>query len=153
MPTPGYVFKGSGLTPDDEISEEKALQKQESTPNSPSKPPAGSKVPASRTEGPLSKNSSGSHALAVAEHEVTGAAQAAGHLDEFTDLGWKDRSRQDVENLVGSLPNEDLWTLIRRFNKVHAHLIFCNIDMTELTYHSKCIMSKHSRKHRQVVLT
>lgn len=62
-----------------------------------------------------------SHALANAEPENVlekGAAQL-GHDDaEVRDLGWNEKPEDVTSPLVGGLPNEELWTLIRRFNKV-----------------------------------
>lgn len=71
-----------------------------------------------------------SHALAIeAAHKPTevgdqnsaepkvGAAQQK-HADEVMNLGWNE-PKEAVENpLVGGLSNEDLWVLVRRFNKV-----------------------------------
>lgn len=62
-----------------------------------------------------------SHALAVAHVEEgypVGAAQLDHGAAEVRDLGWGE-DPETVPNLVGGLPNEELWTLIRRFNKVH----------------------------------
>jgi hypothetical protein len=60
-----------------------------------------------------------SHALANTEvpHDEKGAAQHEHGETEVKDLGWSENS-QDILPLVGGLPNEELWTLIRRFNKV-----------------------------------
>lgn len=61
-----------------------------------------------------------SHELANADHEEKGAAQQDHGQVEVRDLGWNtDEPSTDVPNpLVGGLPNEELWTLVRRFNKV-----------------------------------
>lgn len=37
---------------------------------------------------------------------------------EVKDLGWHEKEEQVPNPLVGGLPNEELWTLVRRFNKV-----------------------------------
>lgn len=58
-----------------------------------------------------------SHALAMAEPEEKGAAQED-HGAEVKDLGWNEPSKEIANPLVGGLPNEELWVLIRRFNKV-----------------------------------
>jgi hypothetical protein len=58
-----------------------------------------------------------SHELANADHEEKGAAQMDHGQTEVRDLGWNEEAA-DVPQLVGGLPNEELWTLIRRFNKV-----------------------------------
>ena len=65
-----------------------------------------------------------SHVLANADHDEKGVAQLDhGHL-EVKDLGWDRReekqygSKVGMPPIVGGLENEELWTLIRRFNKV-----------------------------------
>lgn len=61
-----------------------------------------------------------SHALAaeaVESPDSTGAAQQE-HAQEVVDLGWNEPAQEIVNPLVGGLPNEDLWILLRRFNKV-----------------------------------
>ena len=68
-----------------------------------------------------------SHALAMeaAKHpEERGAAQVV-HGDEVVDLGWNE-PKQDISSpLVGGLDNEDLWVLVRRFNKVTITVTPC----------------------------
>jgi hypothetical protein len=63
-----------------------------------------------------------SHALANADHDEKGAAQIDHDETEVQDLGWGGdgfTKPSSVPNpLVGGLPNEELWTLVRRFNKV-----------------------------------
>jgi hypothetical protein len=61
-----------------------------------------------------------SHALAAADHEEKGAAQLDHGEPEVRDLGWNEDEKR-VPQLVGGLPNEELWTLIRRFDKVYFH--------------------------------
>ena len=58
-----------------------------------------------------------SHALAVGDHDEKGRAQE-GHDDEVKDLGWNEPKDKIASPLVGGMHNEDLWILIRRFNKV-----------------------------------
>ena len=50
-----------------------------------------------------------------------GAAQIDHGHAEVKDLGWNDHPSDVPAPLVGGLPNEELWTLIRRFNKVDSH--------------------------------
>lgn len=89
-----------------------------------------------------------SHALAVAEHDEKGHAQES-HGAEVKDLGWNESEDAIPSPLVGGLSNDDLWVLIRRFNKV------CSIVSTPLNMrveidafadilYSKCTMSKKS---------
>lgn len=59
-----------------------------------------------------------SHALANAEHEEKGVAQLNHGETEVKDLGWNEPQGALPAPLVGGLENEELWTLIRRFNKV-----------------------------------
>jgi len=59
-----------------------------------------------------------SHELANAHHEEKGAAQLDHGQTEVRDLGWNDEPQDVPSPLVGGLSNEELWTLIRRFNKV-----------------------------------
>ncbi|KAF2431182.1 hypothetical protein EJ08DRAFT_190219 [Tothia fuscella] len=62
-----------------------------------------------------------SHALAMAEPEEKGAAQI-GHDEDIVNLGWNEPPSHIANPLVGGLPNEDLWVLVRRFNKQMYHL-------------------------------
>ncbi|KAK0102958.1 hypothetical protein ONS96_005577 [Cadophora gregata f. sp. sojae] len=63
-----------------------------------------------------------SHALANADHDEKGAAQIDHGHTEVKDLGWNDHPSDVPAPLVGGLPNEELWTLIRRFNKQMYHV-------------------------------
>lgn len=57
-----------------------------------------------------------SHSLAVMEPEEKGVAQEQ-HDEMVQDLGWHEPDDKIPSPLVGGLPNEELWLLIRRFNK------------------------------------
>ena len=57
-----------------------------------------------------------SHSLAVADHDEIGHAQAQ-HDEMVENLGWHEEDHKIPNPLVGGLPNDDLWLLIRRFNK------------------------------------
>jgi hypothetical protein len=61
-----------------------------------------------------------SHALATEDHAHKGAAQRAHDEAEVADLGWHEEKQNIARPLVGGLDNEDLWLLIRRFNKVSS---------------------------------
>ncbi|KAI9815205.1 MAG: hypothetical protein M1832_005540 [Thelocarpon impressellum] len=63
-----------------------------------------------------------SHAIAVADHEYKGTAQDVRDVTEVEDLGWKEHPDEIPRPLVGGLPNEQLWTLVRRFNKQMYHV-------------------------------
>lgn len=73
-----------------------------------------------------------SHALAMqaASHpEEKGAAQVD-HVEEIVNLGWNE-PKEAIENpLVGGLNNEDLWVLVRRFNKVKRTVWVTSITLT-----------------------
>jgi hypothetical protein len=55
--------------------------------------------------------------LATSQRELTGAVKDAGKEDTTTNLGWQANADR-VDQLVGGIDNDDLWTLVRRFNKV-----------------------------------
>lgn len=58
-----------------------------------------------------------SHSLAMADHDEKGVVQYP-RDEEVVDLGWNQKKEHIPAPLVGGLGNEDLWLLIRRFNKV-----------------------------------
>jgi hypothetical protein len=63
-----------------------------------------------------------SHALALegakSVHPSEAGAAQIPHSEEVVDLGWNEPKEHVVAPLVGGLSNEDLWLLVRRFNKV-----------------------------------
>ncbi|KDQ62350.1 hypothetical protein JAAARDRAFT_170674 [Jaapia argillacea MUCL 33604] len=63
-----------------------------------------------------------SHALASADHSSKGAAQIHHFDDEAKDLGWGAPAEKIPSPLVGGLSNDELWTLVRRFNKQVYHV-------------------------------
>jgi|SRR5579859_1384269 len=71
------------------------------------------------TTSPLESAPTGSHALATQDHEVKGASQIVHGGTEVKDLGWDEDPNRIPAPLVGGLPNEELWVLVRRFNKVY----------------------------------
>ncbi|ORY17777.1 hypothetical protein BCR34DRAFT_610678 [Clohesyomyces aquaticus] len=62
-----------------------------------------------------------SHALAMQEPEQKGAAQVE-HGEEVVNLGWNEPGDAVANPLVGGLANDDLWVLVRRFNKQMYHV-------------------------------
>lgn len=74
----------------------------------------------------LAEDPSLSHALATGDHEVKGLAQTGQQPEgaEVLDLGWNQRKPEIAEPLVGGLDNEELWLLLRRFDKVRRTLSF-----------------------------
>jgi hypothetical protein len=63
-----------------------------------------------------------SHALACTDQEEKGVAQMDHGQTEVRDLGWNEHPTDVPVPLVGGLPNEELWTLIRRFNNVRYRI-------------------------------
>ena len=122
MPTPGYVFRDGGPIPDDELKNKITTTGQtQDVLRTPSKPVSISTTSPVNT--PTSSRSTfssatESHALANADHDEKGAAQNVHNETEVKDLGWNDHPDDVPKPLVGGLPNEELWLLVRRFNKV-----------------------------------
>ena len=58
-----------------------------------------------------------SHSAAVQDHDEKGIAQE-GHGFEVANLGWNKKKEKIAAPLVGGLDNEELFLLLRRFNKV-----------------------------------
>lgn len=67
----------------------------------------------------LTEAPSESHVLAQLDREDSekGTAEQY-HEDDVLDLGWNAHSDKIPPHLVARLANDDLWALIRRFNKV-----------------------------------
>lgn len=59
-----------------------------------------------------------SHELANVDYDEKGAAQHNYGETEATDIGWQSHPSDVPSPLVAGISNEELWTLIRRFNKV-----------------------------------
>ncbi|ROW04747.1 hypothetical protein VMCG_04718 [Cytospora schulzeri] len=69
----------------------------------------------------LAEDPSLSHALATDDHDEKGLAQQE-HAEEVLDLGWNEKKQDVAEPLVGGMDNEELWLLVRRFNKQMYHV-------------------------------
>lgn len=126
MSPPGYVFRDSGTTPP-AVEEGETMRRQLTLGDQ----PQSSLSPQVQRLGqsPIQQKTTDSHALAMADHDIKGAAQEAGSRAEVTDVGWRS-SPKDMDTLVGKLPNEQLWTLVRRFNKVSRRLSIAGIILT-----------------------
>lgn len=59
-----------------------------------------------------------SHVLSQIEPDKKGLVQQADNSADVTDLGWNDPTDHIEEPFIADLANEDLWMLIRRFDKV-----------------------------------
>ncbi|KAL9601571.1 MAG: hypothetical protein Q9219_002405 [cf. Caloplaca sp. 3 TL-2023] len=120
MPMPGYVFRDGQPIPDSDLKE----RHEGVRPGSAADLTRVSTSTSSAMDTPTSSATDGdhptdSHALANADHDEKGAAQVNEH-DKVKDLGWNEHPKE-VPDLVGGLDNEDLWTLVRRFNKQMYH--------------------------------
>lgn len=151
MPTPGYVFKDGQPIPDDELEEQSkqprqetqaketkddlsAITRQTSTATSATSPvhtPTSSKSGSSKFVELATDAPTESHALAEADHEEKGAAQEEHFENEVKDLGWNDHPDSVPKPLVGGLQNEDLWLLVRRFDKVCQSISFKQICLLQ----------------------
>ena len=135
MPMPGYVFKDGGPIPDSDLADP-TNPSNHTIGATPNMEPAASNnsqsnsvasimnTPTSSASASSASNGdapSDSHALASADHDHIGAVQRDHEEGEVRDMGW-DEHPTNVPNLVGGLPNEELWTLVRRFNKQMYHV-------------------------------
>ena len=83
----------------------------------------GGAPPVTESTGPVPSGESAptaSHALATTDHDEKGIVQLNGQLNtdlEVKDLGWNEPAEKVPAPLIGGLSNEELWTLVRRFNK------------------------------------
>lgn len=132
MSTPGYVFRDGGAIPDDELDEaakqqgsqlpgeahasnlHQGQQQDKSIAQGASSPDRLSNHQTKLSS--LAGETTDSHALAAADHEEKGAAQEEHFETEVKDLGWGDNKAG--KPLVGGIENEELWMLVRRFDKV-----------------------------------
>lgn len=129
MPTPGYVFRDGQPIPDDELEQQRQglsdgnQQNEDSIPGTQQTSTTASSspiiTPTSSRSGAAKDAPTDSHALAYADHEEKGVAQQQHVEAEVKDLGWNEHPKDVPKPLVGGLQNEDLWLLIRRFDKVH----------------------------------
>ena len=122
----GYVFSDGLPVPDDELKADHSnplISSSESTNPVQTNLDRTSTASSSKLNTPTSSTATSSaptdsHALAEADHEEKGAAQMDHGQVEAKNLGWHEDPQDVPKPLVGGLPNEDLWLLVRRFNKV-----------------------------------
>jgi hypothetical protein len=118
MPTPGYVFRDGGTTPPAEENPDSEFRKRITKATTPVT------THAAQAGTPLAQNTTTSHALAtgaIGDHEEPSAVAKAGKVTGTTNLGWQ-ANGVGTDKLVGGLPNAELWTLVRRFNKASLRL-------------------------------
>ncbi|OKP13871.1 hypothetical protein PENSUB_446 [Penicillium subrubescens] len=65
---------------------------------------------------PTPEGPTDSHVLSQVEQDEKGLIQKAGDTPDITDVGWNNPA-DHTEQLIAGLSNEDLWMLIRRFDK------------------------------------
>lgn len=68
------------------------------------------------TSGDLQGGQTLSHALATDSQNDQGLAQQD-HDRQVLDLGWNEKKQDIAAPLVAGMDNEELWLLVRRFNK------------------------------------
>ena len=126
MPTPGYYFRDGGATPPLEAGQDNELRQRimgAARQNEAQRARLEAQKPVTATNAaPLGQNTSTSHQLATDAHALGGAVQNAGKKEpnRTTNLGWQ-ANAVGVDTLVHGLPNAELWTLVRRFNKACIH--------------------------------
>jgi hypothetical protein len=116
------------------VSEERPSEEHPTSTTSAKRLPA-----VTETTSALESAPTDSHALATQDHEIKGHAQMDHNEPEVRDLGWDEDPKHIPAPLVGGLQNEDLWVLVRRFNKVYRAMDF-------LICVSNCITSRRLRQ-------
>ncbi|KAG8525769.1 uncharacterized protein KY384_000529 [Bacidia gigantensis] len=137
VPPPGYVFRDGGPVPDCDLKDPQnqtvgqQMNMEQVTRTSTSNSSNNIDTPSSSAGGSSSSAevATESHALANADHEEKGAVQQNQQDGEVRDMGWSDPKSQVPTTLVGGLPNEELWTLVRRFNKQMYHVKATNAPL------------------------
>ena len=82
-----------------------------------------------------------SHVLANDDHEIKGHTQIRSGEDEIEDLGWNEKKEDIAAPLVGGMDNEELWLLLRRFDKV-SHQFMRSPEADHLHHRSKSTISR-----------
>lgn len=83
-----------------------------------------------------------SHVLSKVDQDEKGLAQKAGQTDTVTDVGWNQHPDELDEQIVSGISNEDLWMLIRRFNKVrrlHSSILVHRLIQSQQIYYVKAV--------------
>lgn len=100
----------------------------------------------------LAEKPTTSHALAMAEHDEKGHAQMDHDAGEVKDLGWTEHVDQIPKPLVGGLPNEELWVLVRRFNKVSCVNILSSCGNVVFELKKLALESRHELGGDEIAL-
>ena len=140
---PGYVFKDGGPIPDSDLKDtqheanhtpgaQPYMEPTTRTSTTTSSTDNGTVINTPTSSSASASNApSDSHALAIesADHDIKGAVQQNHEAGEVRDMGWNDHPKDVPSPLVAKLPNEELWTLVRRFNKQMYHVKATNAPL------------------------
>lgn len=88
---------------------------------------------------PIPEGPTDSHVLSQIELDEKGLSQKAGDSAEITDLGWTKPLEHIEGPLIAGIPNEDLWMLIRRFDKVYSTIKTPCVRILTETQSEACI--------------
>jgi hypothetical protein len=110
--------------------------------HNPSKDPSKAKEEAAV---PLHEGPTVSHALATSPSVEEPGLVQLGHDEEVKDLGWNQPKEGIPAPLVGGMENEDLWVLVRRFDKVCLEKPALIQMLFTDSISSKCTTSKNTR--------
>lgn len=105
-------------------------------------PPKRKPLPSSAKNEPTGKTES--HRLSNEEQDGLVVAKPPDDPAAVVDLGWCRPSAQFEESLVAGLSNEDLWMLMRRFDKVSVYTNLVGLEL-KANVSSKSTMSKPSQ--------
>jgi hypothetical protein len=108
----------------------------------PSKDPSKAKEEAAV---PLHEGPTASHALATSPSVEEPGLVQLDHDEEVKDLGWNQPKEGIPAPLVGGMENEDLWVLVRRFDKVCLEELALIQTIFTDSVSSKCTTSKNTR--------
>jgi hypothetical protein len=93
----------------------------------------------------LQEGPTASHALATSPSVEEPGLVQLDHDEEVKDLGWNQPKEGIPAPLVGGMENEDLWVLVRRFDKVCLTELALIQTICTDSVSSKCTTSKSSR--------
>jgi hypothetical protein len=94
---------------------------------------------------PLHEGPTASHALATSPSVEEPGLVQLDHDEEVKDLGWNQPKEGIPAPLVGGMQNEDLWVLVRRFDKVCLEEPALLQTVFTDSISSKCTTSKNTR--------